>query len=383
MIDNQVFLTFAVPVTVLVLAIACRNPRHHTIAPSAAIALMVTGVAWPATTAFQADDPALLLAPVFGLVVAGLSGGFLHGALIMGAGRWPLSLGDLLRLPAIGACLGPLTGGLGIAVGLLIGAMSDLWGQRTCKGEEGRRRVPPVACAAAAALAVSAFMPPYAQGQEIPAVDEPGVVSQGESLAAVVLGPEVDTGPPGADEHMTSLAAAEPLTLAEAAARLAALTLLAVEVEERPSRTGITHPLDAPEPRRFDLEGSLVEVLDRLAALYAHRWEWRDTALVFYRYWDEEFALATQSAPETRQARWAIDTDRDATLAEVLERWSHEAGWTLVWSASTDYRLGADAVFEGSFLGAVDALLADPATHATLAATAHPTNRRLVIEEVR
>ena len=268
MIENQDFLIFAVPAAAILAGIACRAPRRHAIAPWAAVALMVTGIA---------------------------------------------------------------------------------------------------------------FTPPHARAQEDAA--EAGTVTESERLAAVVLAPDVDPGPPGADEHMTALAAPEPLTLAEAAARLEALTLLAVEVEDRPSRTGIHLTLAEPPPQRFDIEGSLVEIVDRLAALYGYRWEWRDATIVLYRYWDAEFALSVLPAPEIRQARWIIDTDREATLAEVLERWAGEAGWSLVWSAETDYRLGADAVFEGSFLGAVDALLADPVTHATLTATAYRANRQLVIEE--
>ena len=297
MIDNQAFLAFAIPATVLLTGIACWDLRHHA-----------------------------------------------------------------------------------IALGVAICAVWDCW--RYFTSEEYRSgRVPLVACVVAGTLVVFAAWPPHARSQQ-PAGDI-GAVTESERLAAVVLAPDVDPGPPGADEHMTSLAATEPLTLAEAAARLEALTHIAVEIEERPSRTGIAHSLAEPEPARFDLEGSLVEIVDRLAALYGFRWEWRDTTIVFFRYWDEEFALAARPAPDARQARWEIDTDRDATLAEVLERWSQEAGWSLVWSAGADYSLGADAVFEGSFLGAVDALLADPATHATLTATAYEANHRLVIEEAR
>ena len=327
MIDNQVFLIFAVPATALLVGIACWELRHQTISPWAAAALLVTG-----------------------------------------------------------ACLGPLTAPPGIAIGTAIGLaiviMCDIRLHYAPEGGDLRPHVPLVACMAAGLLLVFAFMPPYARAQEDLAGDI-GTVTQSERLAAVVLAPDVDPGPPGTDEHMTSLAATEPLTLAEAAARLEALTYIAVEIEERPSRTGIVHPLVDPAPARFDLEGSLVEVVDRLAALYGFRWEWRDTTIVFFRYWDAEFAASTQPVPDVRQARWEIDTDRDATLAEVLERWAQEAGWSLVWSAVTDFALGADAVFEGSFLGAVDALLADPATHATLTATAYQANRRLVVEEAR
>ena len=380
MIDTQLFLIFAIPATVLLTGIACWDLRHHAIATWAAAALMMTGVAWHTATAWHADEPKLLVVPPTGILVGALCGILLITALRTGMGRWPLSRGGLLLLPAIGACLGPLTAPAGIALGLAIGAAWDCWRYFTCD-EYRPGRVPLVACVVAGTMIIFAAWPPYARGQE--ATGDIGMATESERLAAVVLAPDVDPGPPGADEHMTALVATEPLTLAEAAARLEAHTFIAVEIEERPSRTGTAHPLAEPEPARFDLSGSLVEIVDRLAALYRHRWEWRDTTIVFYRYWDAEFALATAPSPDVRQARWEIDTDRDATLAEVLARWAGEAGWSLVWSAGTDYRLGADAVFEGSFLGAVDALLADPATHAVLTATAYQANRRLVVEEAR
>lgn len=382
MIENHVFLIFAVPATVLLTGIACWDLRHHAISPWAAAALLVAGVAWHATTAFHANEWKLfLLAPV-GLVTGTITGTAILFLVMTGSGRWPLSRGGPLLVPAIGACLGPFTAPLGIAIGLAIVIMCDIRLHYAPEGDDHRPHVPLVACMAAGVLLVFAFMPPFARAQEDRANDIDAVM-ESERLAAVVLAPDVDPGPPGTDEHMTSLAAAEPLTLAEAAARLEALTLLAVEIEERPSRTGIIHPLEAPPPVRFDLSGSLVEIVDRLAALYRYRWEWRDTTIVLYRYWDAEFAAAARPVPDVRQARWEIDTARDATLAEVLERWSQEAGWSLVWSAGTDYALGADAVFDGSFLGAVDALLADPATHATLTATAYQANRRLVVEEAQ
>ena len=383
MIDNQVFLIFAIPATALLVGIACWEHRHHAIAPWAAVALLVAGVAWHAVVAFQGNDPAFLLVPLLGLVVGAAFGLPIFPMLMAGVGRWPLSRSGLLLLPAIGACLGPLATGLGIMTGLVI---CTAWNCRrwfTFVEDDYDKRPPLVACVVVGTIIAFSFMPPYARAQEDPVDDDIGTVTQSERLAAVVLAPDVDPGPPGADEHMTALAATEPLTLAEAAARLEALTRLAVEIEERPSRTGIAHPLAEPEPVRFDLEGSLVEIVDRLAALYGHRWEWRDTTIVFFRYWDAEFAASTSPVPDVRQARWVIDTDRDATLAEVLARWAGEAGWSLVWSAGADYSLGADAVFEGSFLGAVDALLADPATHATLTATAYQANHRLVIEEAR
>lgn len=372
---------FAAIAAVLLAAIAWSDARRTMIEPWAGAALVVTGMAWHATT--PSDIGMVSSAwwmPVLGLVCGAAVVAIPIAAADLRRRPWPLMPGDGVLLAGIGALVGPL----GLAWSLLAGSALAL-AMRVCvqtrRGRPVRSGYLPLApgMAGGTLIVLGLLAGGHAVAQEAGDVLTTG---EGQVLSAVVLAPEVDPGPPGADEHMTALAATEPLTLAEAAARLAALTLLAVEVEDRPSRTGIALSLAAPPPRRFDLEGSLVEIVDRLAALYGYRWEWRGNAIVFYRYWDEEFALSTRPVPELRQARWVIDTDRDATLAEVLERWAGEAGWSLVWSASTDFRPGADAVFDGSFLGAVDALLADPATASTLTATAYRANRRLVIEEV-
>ena len=79
-------------------------------------------------------------------------------------------------------------------------------------------------------------------------------------------------------------------------------------------------------------------------------------------------------------AVWRIDRERHATLRAVLEEWGTLAGWSVVWAPRRDYAVRADAAFEGSFLDAVDALLAAPATRRSLVALAYEPNRHLVIE---
>lgn len=370
---------FAAAALALLLLIATVDCRTMRIPPMAAALLAATGLAWHAATPSDLGTvSAVWWMPLLGLgcgiagPCAAIAGGW------MARRRWPLMPGDAWLLGAIGAVAGPL----GLAWSIVAGTLCSLLYRACLQAKRGRpfaAGYAPLApgMATGAALVVVAM----ASGTGIASDDAPE--TEAGRLAAVVLGPEVDPGPPGADEHMTALAAREPLTIAEAAARLAALTHLATVVEDRPSRTGVTEILPDPGPQRFDLEGSLVEILDKLAALYRHRWEWRENGIVFYRYWDSEFAAASEPSPQVTQARWVVDTAAEATLAEVLERWAGEADWSLVWSADSDYRLGADAVFEGSFLGAVDALLADPVAQATLAATAFPANRQLVIEEAR
>ena len=229
----------------------------------------------------------------------------------------------------------------------------------------------PVLLIFAVLLIVFAFIPPHARAQEN---------AGQETLAAVVLAPAVETGPPGAADSELRIEAEEPLTLPELAARIAAATGRTLEIEERPSRTGARSSLPVIPPQPVSWNGPLAGLLDLAATTHRYRWEWRGGVIVFYRYWDAEFAAATEPGPEVRQARWAILTSETPTLSAVLGTWADEAGWTLAWSAPQDYAIRADAVIEGTFLGAVDSLLADPATASTLVATAYEANRHLVIE---
>ena len=136
-------------------------------------------------------------------------------------------------------------------------------------------------------------------------------------------------------------------------------------------------------PQAIAWDGSATALFDLVAGRHGYRWEWRGQAVVFYRYWDAEFLAAVTRPPPRHRAFWEIDRDRHPTLKAVFESWAGDAGWTLAWTADADFALGADAVFEGSFLGAVDAVLADPATAARLVATAYRANRQLVIEEAQ
>lgn len=203
-----------------------------------------------------------------------------------------------------------------------------------------------------------------------------------DTVLAVVLAPDIDPGPPGAAEAAIALDAPEPITLPELAARIEAATGRVIEIEERPARSlGGTFPLVTPPPVPVSYEGTLAGLLDHVAAQFRYRWEWRGQAIVFYRYWDAEFTAATVPLPPV-EASWEIDLDEHASLKAVFESWAGEAGWALTWAAARDYSLAADARFTGTFLGAVDRVLADPATRGTLTATAYETNRQLVIEEV-
>ncbi len=357
-------------------AIAAADCRTFVIPPSAALALAATGLAWHAMTPTDLG----LVSLAWWMPALGLAAGIAVPAAMMAAAelagrRWPLMPGDACLLGGIGAAAGPL----GLAWSLAAGSACSLLYRACLQARRNRpfaRGYVPLApgMAAGAGLVIAAI----ASGAALAEDGDPG---DGERLAAVVLGPDIDPGPPGAAGEIVFVDTGEALTLPELAARMEAASGRRIVIEERPARTGVTQTLETAPPLAIAWEGSVTGLFDHAASRHGYRWEWRGEAVVFYRYWDAEFAATVAPRPDVVQARWVIDTDREATLAEVLERWAGEAGWSLVWSAEDDYRLGADAVFEGSFLGAVDALLADPVTHATLTATAYRANRRLVIEQ--
>ena len=366
-------------IAIAVLAsIAITDCRAMRISPAATALLASTGLAWHATTPSHLGMVSL----VWWMPALGLAAGIAIPAAMITTAQiarrpWPLMPGDACLLGGIGAATGPLGLAWSIAAGAACTMLYRLHLQARRNRPFARGYVPLGPGMAAGAAIVIAWI---ASGAAL-ADDHVNAGTQGERLAGVVLAPEVEQGPPGAGATPVAIQAETPITLPELAARIEASTGIPVEIEERPSRTGVSFALPAALSQSVTYTGPLGPFLDQAAASRRYRWEWRNGAIILYRFWDQEFAASTEPGPEERQVRWIIDTSRDASLTEVLERWSGEAGWSLVWSADTDYRLGADAVFEGSFLGAVDALLADPVTHATLTATAYQANRRLVIEE--
>ena len=371
---------FASAAILFLAAIAVADCRAMRIPPVAAALLAATGIAWHATTPSDLG----LVSAAWWMPVAGLAVGIAVPASMMAWAeasrrRWPLMPGDALLLGGIGAVSGPL----GLAWSLAAGSACSLIYRAHLQARRNRpfaRGYAPLApgMAAGSALVIAAIASGAACAQD---GDDVIVTRDAEALAAVVLAPQPEPGPPGAAGEIVYVDTGEALTLPELGARMEAATGRRIVIEERPSRTGVATALETAAPRAIAWEGSVTGLFDHAAQRHGYRWEWRGEAVVFYRYWDAEFAATLEPGPDVIQARWVIDTATEATLAEVLDRWAGEAGWSLVWSASNDYRLGADAVFEGSFLGAVDALLADPVASATLTATAYQANRQLVIEE--
>ena len=181
----------------------------------------------------------------------------------------------------------------------------------------------------------------------------------------------------------------QPLSFEALVQRIVTVSGSPAAIEERPGRVaGGEAALPAPPRLRLTYGGTFAGLLDRVARLSGYEWTWSDEdGVVFYRYRDADW-LAERAALTAAAARdpaesgpWTVDTVAHATLRDVLESWAGDAGWSLVWRAEADYAVSVDASFEGPFLGAVDLLLAAPATRRVLLASAFTRNRQLVIED--
>ena len=94
-----------------------------------------------------------------------------------------------------------------------------------------------------------------------------------------------------------------------------------------------------------------------------------------------------QSDDAAAGTEWIVEAGTHKTLRGVLENWTRQAGWTLVWNSARDYAVGSssaeadNAVFHGGFLEAVDLLMAGDTTPRALSVLAYKANRHLVIED--
>ena len=235
--------------------------------------------------------------------------------------------------------------------------------------------------APAAAVALAGLCAGPAIGQD--EVPPPAAITATElAPPAVPLPASVATMPVEIDER-------RPLAFEALVRRIVTASGVRAAIEERPPRVvGGEAELPPPPRLRLTYGGTLAGLLDRAARMGGYEWTWSDDdGVVFYRYRDAEWiveraALAEAAAVDPAAGGpWTVDTVAHATLRDVLESWAGDAGWSLVWKPADDYALSVDASFAGSFLEAVDVLLAAPATRRTLLASAYTANRQLVIED--
>lgn len=211
----------------------------------------------------------------------------------------------------------------------------------------------------------------------------------GGGISATELAPPLLPLPGSVATLVVEIDERRPVPFETLVHRIVTVSGVPAVIEERPARVA-GGAVDLPPPPRLRLTyvGTLGALVDRAARLAGYDWSWSDDdGLVFYRYRDVEWlaeraALAAAAARDpAAEGPWTVDTVAHATLRDVLEGWAGDAGWSLVWKPGDDYALSVDASFGGTFLEAVDVLLAAPATRRTLLASAYVANRQLVIED--
>ena len=373
-------------------ALAVHDARRAMIDPRLVLALLAAAVAWRFGGGAGEDDGTW----------ARLAGGVLGAALGVGCvmvpiaaasccgRRWPLYPGDAMLLGALGFLLGPL----GLAWTMVLGSGFALIYRFCLQRRRGRPflkgLVPlgPGMCAGAAVVFLCLDSGVALAEERVPPAP----------IAATELAPERAGLPPALAAREIRIEEAEPLPFPALVRRLAALSGVAARIEERPSRIagGGTVP-DDPPPLRLAWEGTLPGLLDRLAALSGYDWSWEALvpgtlgpetrvpemlgpetpvpgtpapetigreaigpehgAVVFHRYWDVEQrgpAPADTAAAEGIEedgGPWTVDPAAHGTLRGVLRAWGARAGWTVVWQAERDWRVGAAAAFRGGFPG--------------------------------
>ena len=318
---------------------------------------------------------------------------------------WPLFPGDAMLLGGLGFVLGPLGLGWTLLAGSAFSLLHRVWLQRR-RGRSILRGYCPLGPGmAAGAMAVFLFVNAggslAADGAAVPLpAPRPGLPVEADRtpmLAATEIAPVRMPLPADLAARVIAVGETALLSFEDAIERVATLSGARVEVEERSARVaGGALVLPDPPAVRLAFEGRLPGLLDRVAAYSGYDWTSRDGAIVFYRYRDVEQRTPAETVAITSGMRetivaedagygeagpWAVERTRHQTLRDVLDDWAAQAGWSVVWKPARRYAIGADASFGGSFLDAVDLLLAAPSTRRSLVALAHEPNRYLVIED--
>ena len=409
-------------------ALAVHDAKRAMVDPRLVLALLAAAAAWRFGGGAGEEEGtwARLAGGVLGAALGTVAVMVPIAAASLWGRRWPLYPGDAMLLGALGFLLGPL----GLAWTMVLGSGLALIYRFFLQRRRGRPflkgLVPlgPGMCAGAAVVFLCLHCGVALAG-DARAGDEAALLSVAAEapvrpLAATELAPERAALPAALALREASVVVRESLPFPALVRRLAALSGVAMRVEERPSRiAGGGAALADPPPLRLAWQGTLAGLLDRVAAQTGYDWSWETLvpgalepetpgtrslgaktlvrehgAVVFHRYWDTEQrgpapadaadmegVEGDDGAVPAENAEWTVDPAAHGTLRGVLEAWAARAGWTVVWKAERDWRPGASAVFEGSFLEAADLLLSGPGTRRVLDVRAYAANRHLVVDD--
>ena len=393
-------------------ALAVHDARRALIDPRLVLALLGAAAAWRFLGSGGTDTAwERLVGGVLGASL-GVAAAAVPIAVASWCGRrWPLYPGDATMLGALGFLLGVP----GLAWTMLLGSGFALV-YRFCvqrrRGRPFRKGLVPLGpgmCAGAAVVFLCidcgvALAEDGAARKDPAAVPAVAAIALSAPLPATELGPVLPALPAALAAREVVVEGDDSLPFPGLVRRLSALSGVAMTIEERPARVaGGTVALADPPQMRVTFRGTLAGLLDRVAGLSGYDWSWEtlgpeDGAVVFHRYWDADqrgpapHEAATGAAAQTgrdgtegaaggAEGAWTVDPGKHRSLRGALESWADRAGWTLVWKAERDYRLGAAATFRGGFLEAADLLLSGPATRRALDVRAYEANRHLVVDD--
>ena len=365
----------AVAVIGAMVAIAAVDARRFVIEPGLVAVLLGAGLLWQLFGAGEAVVDGGFWLPALGAAL-GVAAVLMQIAVARAAGRrWPLFGGDALLLGAFGWVLGPV----GLGWSLVIGAACAV-AHRVCLQRKRGRSFLRGYC-------------PLAPGFTVGAVAVFVWLNAGMSLAQEDGGVGENTAPVRATESVVVEAEAlpaelaarevsvewhEPLSFAAVVRRIAQVSGVPVEVEERPSRVaGGAVELDEPDMVQLLFKGPLAALVDEVSRRTGYEWTWREGTLVFFRYWDSEHVGGVQEV----LGSWVVDKELYPTVRQVLRNWAGRVGWSVVWKAKHEYAVNANAAYSGEFLHAVDLLFGDPGIRRSLVVTAYSQNLQLVVED--
>ena len=343
-------------------ALAVHDARRAMIEPRLVLALLAAAAAWRFGGGAGEDDG------TWARLAGGVLGAALGAAAVMVpiaaasccGRRWPLYPGDAMLLGALGFLLGPL----GLAWTMVLGSGFALAYRFCLQRRRGRPflkgLVPlgPGMCAGAAVVFLCLDSGVALADERVPPAP----------LAATELAPERPGLPPALAAREVSVEVRDSLPFPALVSRLEAFSGVAMRIEERPSRiAGGGAVLDDPPPLRLAWEGTLSGLLDRVAALSGYDWSWEALvpqtlgpphgAVVFHRYWDTDQRgparadTAVTEGTEGDGGPWTVDPSAHGSLRGVLEAWAARAGWTVVWQAERDWRVGAPGRVPGRLPG--------------------------------
>ena len=365
----------AAGVIAVMLAIAAVDARRFVIDPRLVAALLAAGLLWQVFGAGETVVARGFWFPALGAAL-GVAAVVLQIAVARAAGRrWPLFGGDALLLGAFGWVLGPLGLGWSLVIGSVCAVAHRVCLQRR-RGRSVLRGYCPLAPGfTAGALAVFVWLN---AGMSL-AQESGDAGSEAAPLRAtesVVV--EAQALPLEVAEREVSVEWHDPLAFAVVVRRIAQVSGVPVQVEERPSRVaGGAVELGEPDMVQLLFKGPLGALVDEVSRRTGYEWTWRDGTLVFFRYWDSEHVGGVRDV----LGSWVVDKDLYPTVRQVLRNWAGRVGWSVVWKAEHEYAVNADAAYSGEFLRAVDLLFADPGIRRSLVVTAYSQNLQLVVED--